>query len=463
MLTTEENSLMCRVSKGTVGGSMIREYWIPAFLSSELPEPDGLPVRTTLLGESLIGFRDTSGNVGLIQSNCPHRGAPLYFGRNEGNGIRCVYHGWKFDVSGRCTDMPNEADESSFRDKVRARAYPCEERNGIVWAYMGSLKKPPPLPQLEWNIVPVEQSYVTKRVMNCNFVQALEGEIDSSHSAFLHSNLGTHSFSTPLPHANTTRRPFEFHVGTGGLTDGEYFRMRDKQPKFEVEDTFNGVLIAAGYRATEQSLYWRVTQFLMPFHTIIPPYGADPTFSGHVWVPMDDERTMSYCFTYHPTRPLTTEHRNLLRFGKDGMEGLHPTENVLPPSPRVPGDSQWELTINEGNDYLIDWDRQRTDRFSGLPGVWPQDTALQEGMGPIYDREQEHLGTTDRGIIRMRQCIIRAAKSYEDGEIMPPGSQDPNAYLVRSAGVVVPTSAGDWVSATTEAREAVLGSNTDSP
>ena len=142
---------------------------------------------------------------------------------------------------------------------------------------------------------------------------------------------------------------------------------------------------------------------------------------------------------------------------------IHVTENVLPPSPRVPGDSQWELTINEGNDYLIDWDRQRTDRFSGLPGVWPQDTALQEGMGPIYDREQEHLGTTDRGIIRMRQCIIRAAKSYEDGEIMPPGSQDPNAYLVRSAGVVVPTSAGDWVSATTEAREAVLGSNTDSP
>jgi phthalate 4,5-dioxygenase oxygenase subunit len=464
MLTSDDNNLMCRISNGTVGGSMIREYWMPVFLSSELSETDGIPVRTTLLGESLVGFRDTNGRVGLIQSNCPHRGAPLYFGRNEERGIRCVYHGWKFDVDGNCVDMPNESGESIFKEKVRAQTYPCEERNGIVWTYMGALNEPPPLPDLEWNLVPVEQVYVTKRVMDCNFVQALEGEIDSSHSAFLHSNVGAHSFSTPLPDVSATRRPFEFHVGgNGGLTDGEYFRMKDKQPKFDVQDSSNGVLIGAGYRANEDSLYWRITQFLMPFHTIIPPYGADPTYSGHAWVPMDDEHTMSYCFTYHPTRPLSSDHVELLRFGKDGMEGLHPTQNVLPGPPRIPGDDRWQLTINAGNDYLIDWDRQRTDRFSGLPGVWPQDTALQEGMGPIYDRRQEHLGTTDKGIIRVRQCIIRAAKGYENDDLIPPGSQAATSYMVRSAGAILPETDPDWLSATAGARKAILGSNTDSP
>ena len=153
MLTSEDNELLCRVGPGTPMGDLMRQYWIPALLSSELPEPDGPPVRVRLLGENLIAFRDTSGKVGLIQNHCPHRGASLFFGRNEEDGLRCVYHGWKFDATGACVDMPSEPAESNFKAKVRARAYPCVERNGVVWAYMGPRPTPPPLPDLEPNML----------------------------------------------------------------------------------------------------------------------------------------------------------------------------------------------------------------------------------------------------------------------------------------------------------------------
>src|SRR5215472_5033339 len=184
MLSAEENDLLCRVGPGTPMGDLMRQYWVPGLLSRELPGPDSDPRRIMLLGEQLIAFRDTNGAVGLIQNNCPHRGASLFFGRNEEAGLRCVYHGWKFATDGSCIDMPNEPAESDFRSKVKATAYPCRERNGLVWAYMGPRSVPPPLPDLEGNMLPEGEWNVTAIQRECNWFQALEGDIDTSHFSF---------------------------------------------------------------------------------------------------------------------------------------------------------------------------------------------------------------------------------------------------------------------------------------
>src|SRR5215471_6752726 len=184
MLSTEDNELLCRVGPGTPMGAFMREYWLPAFLANELPEADSDPMRLRLLGENLIAFRTSSGTFGLIANNCPHRGASLFFGRNEEEGLRCVYHGWKFDAAGNCVDMPNEPAESDFKHKVKAVAYPCKERGGIVWTYMGTRKDPPPLPDLEANVL--EGATATAFQLEGNWLQILEGDIDTTHVGFLH-------------------------------------------------------------------------------------------------------------------------------------------------------------------------------------------------------------------------------------------------------------------------------------
>ena len=189
MLSQEDNELLTRVGPGTVMGSLMRQYWLPIMLSSEVPEPDCKPLRVKLLGEDLIAFRDADGRVGLVEEHCAHRGASLYFARNEHGGLRCVYHGWMYDVSGRCVDMPNEPAWSNFKDKVSITAYACRERNGLVWAYMGPRKDPPPLPDLEFNLIPPEHVLLWKHLQESNWVQGLEGNIDSSHLSFLHARL----------------------------------------------------------------------------------------------------------------------------------------------------------------------------------------------------------------------------------------------------------------------------------
>src|SRR4051812_4507368 len=179
MLSKENNETLSRVGPGTPMGALLRRYWLPLLLSSELPEGDGAPLRVKHLSETLIAFRDTDGQVGLVAENCPHRGASLFFGRNEEAGLRCVYHGWKFDSSGSCVDMPNEPPESNFKHKVKVTAYPCRERNGIIWAYLGPVGDEPPLPEIEWAVLPESQRYISKRVQECSWVQGFEGGIDS--------------------------------------------------------------------------------------------------------------------------------------------------------------------------------------------------------------------------------------------------------------------------------------------
>src|ERR687886_341319 len=249
MLSQADNELITRVGPGTPMGTLMREYWVPALLSSELPAPDCNPVRVLLLGEKLIAFRDSQGKVGLLDNNCPHRGASLFFARNEECGLRCVYHGWKFDVAGNCLDMPNEPPESNFKDKVHAVAYRAADWGGITWVYMGPRQdSPPALPQWEWCHVPENQlQHSHKAVYECNYMQALEGELDTTHVYFLHSRLDP----------------------TAAPAYGLY--APDRRARLEIIDTNYGVMYGA--RRNEEdgdTYYWRTTQYLFPFYGMFP-------------------------------------------------------------------------------------------------------------------------------------------------------------------------------------------------
>src|SRR5688500_8000219 len=274
MLTKEDNELMCRVGPGTPMGETLRQYWHPILLSTELPENDCPPIRVRLLGEDLIAFRDSAGQVGMLGANCPHRGAGLFFGRNEEAGLRCVYHGWKFDVTGRCVDMPSEPAESNFKDKVRATAYPCVERNGMVWAYLGPRETPPPLPDLEGNLLPEGSWNIVAVQRECNWLQALEGDIDTAHLGFLHHGTISPSVATP---------------GTFS-----YYELNDRAPRYQVVETEYGTMYGAYRTADEDTYYWRVAHFLFPFYTM-PPVGLlGIKITARCWVPVDDEHTMFF-------------------------------------------------------------------------------------------------------------------------------------------------------------------------
>src|SRR5215813_11969846 len=383
-------------------GDLFRRYWIPALLSEELPEPECPPVRVKLLSERLIAFRDSYERLGLIDEFCAHRGVSLWFGRNEEGGLRCPYHGWKYDVNGQCMEVPSEAAESGYCKKIKLKSYPCVERGGIVWTYMGPSEQQPPLPEFEWSTVPAAHRYISKRWQECNYLQAMEGGIDSSHVSFLHSG---DLHTDPL------------HRGTKGA---QY--QRDRKPRFEVMETPGGMCIGARRNAEEGHYYWRVTQWIMPWYTMVPPYG-DNALNAHAWVPLDDENCFTWTFTYHPTRPLSEIERDTLRRGGGTHVEL------------IPG--TFRPIINKDNDYMIDRAAQKSGRtYSGVIGIAMQDASVQESMGPVQDRTKENLVSTDNAIIMARHRLRKAALALQHGTAPPGLSQD--SQRVRSATFVLP-------------------------
>jgi len=411
MLKPEENQRISRIGSGTPMGETLRRYWMPAALCDELPEADGAPIRVRLLGENLVAFRDSTGAVGLVEDACPHRRAPMFFGRNEECGLRCVYHGWKFDRHGTCTDMPSEPPDSLFKTKVTIRAYPTWEGGGVVWAYLGPAAEAPPPPDFEWLRAPATHRFISKTFEHCNWLQAMEGGLDTAHSSFAHNE----------------------HLGSK-----EWIRNRDGAPRIDVERTDYGYsYISTRDMGPADGNYVRVYHYVMPFHqirgNITSLFGgraAVPKFDGHMWVPIDDETTWVFNWTYgyDESVPITpafaAEWETFFGRGPD---------DVLPGR---------KLKRNPANDYLIDREMQRTKNFTGIVGLNTQDFALQEGMGPIVDRSQEHLGTSDRAIIQARQLLFEAIDDVHAGR-HPRGSR-PGCYRsIRAYDAYVPYDA-DW-------------------
>lgn len=411
MLSREDNELLTRVGPGTPMGNLMRQFWQPALLSSELPEPDGPPLRVRLLGEDLVAFRDSQGRIGLLGARCPHRGAPLFFGRNEEGGLRCIYHGWKFDTNGRCLAMPNVPVESDYKDKVCATAYGCVERNGIIWAYMGHLAEPPALPELEWAALPVEHKLITKQYLECNYAQALEGDLDPSHVSFLHAPLdprgqADYQASAGIPLSDR-------HLDDAALEP--IVKAQDKHPLITVLKTDYGLFVGARRDAGADRYYWRFTQLVMPFYVFVPG-AVDSPLHCNAWVPLDDEHTIVWRVQYLPDRPFT--ERELARL-QTGLGAHVPLDGYLPGT-SAPA-SGWVPRAHRGNDYLQDRQVQRTVSFSGIRGIWAQDRACTEGMGAIADRTQEHLGPSDVTVIQMRRLLLTAATALKEHGTPPPG------------------------------------------
>jgi phenylpropionate dioxygenase-like ring-hydroxylating dioxygenase large terminal subunit len=423
MLTKQDNEIMCRVGPTTMMGNLMRQFWIPVLTSQELVTPDCPPLRVRLLGEDLIAFRATSGAVGLVSHACPHRGASLFFGRNEEDGLRCVYHGWKFDVTGACVDMPSEPAESNFKTKVRAHAYPCRERGGVIWTYMGPREEPPPMPMIAGNMDDANPSTVTKSLRQCNWFQGLEGDIDTSHVGFLHRVFGRQA-----------------ELGTF-----EQYLDRDRHPKYAAADMEYGTIYGAYRPAEPGSNYWRIGQFLFPFYTM-PGTGILGGSKGRrgyrLWVPLDDDNTMFWMITPSvaasggPGGPAAAGFANR-GYKENSTDWL----------------GRWRLAANAGNDYLIDRDMQRNINYTGIDGIHLQDQAITESMGTIYERTREHLGTSDRMVIQTRRRVIAAAKKLAETGEVPASVDEPSLFMVRSGGVVLPAEA-DWLEATSDLRRA---------
>ena len=389
MLSASDNELLTRVGPGTPMGELMRRYWIPAAFSHQIENADGPPVRVRLMGENLVLFRDTQGRPGLLGEYCPHRTASLFFGRNEEGGLRCVYHGVKFDVDGTCLDVPCVPQGSNVKDRVRAKSYPCIERGDLVWTYMGPPEHKPAFPDLEWALVPKAQRFATRHIQECNWLQGLEGGFDASHLSFLHSGL-------------VDMRK--------GRTDHD---RRIVPTRHEVAPLDFGFAVAGGRELANGNISWHVDVMLFPFHKIIPSV----PLAAHIWAPIDDENTMLYSVNFHPERPLTDEdlEREL------AWRGIH-TENI-------PGSEH--AKANKSNDYLIDRDLQASGRsYTGMTGLGVQDCAMQESMGPIADRTKEFLFAGDAGIVRIRRLLLQALKDFADGK--PLIGMDPAGYRVRS-------------------------------
>ena len=408
MISHQDNETLVRVGPGTAMGQLMRQHWIP-FLKSEDVQRDGQPYRVRLLGEDLVAFRASDGQVGLLDHACPHRGAPLVFGRNAEGGLRCIYHGWKFAVDGCCQDMPAEPPASPMCSQTRIKCYPVRERNGVLWTYMGPMSEPPALPELEWNMVPESHCVVTLRVQECNWLQALEGEVDSAHAAILHGS-------------------------RGGSVISQWRQGSDLAPTFEVRPHAAGLSIAARRKDGAERNYVRVNQFLLPFWTLVPPQAQFPDLSGHAWVPIDDEHTLALMFSYTPDQPFYEKTRALFRNGHKGRETGHHSERAYEVRPiTAPYHSYWS-SFNRANAY-------RYDYATGLPGLWLEDAACQSGVAPIYDRTRENLGTSDTGIARVRRLLLETAGRLARGDAG--GTVAPEAYRLRAISLTIPAG-GNW-------------------
>ena len=412
MLSREENDMLTQTGPGTPMGELFRRFWIPTCLESEIPSADCPPVRVKLLGENLIAFRDSDGTPGLVDAYCPHRGAPLFFGRNEECGIRCVYHGWKFDVSGACVDLPNSPEGETYKDKVEVKAYPCFDAAGMVWAYMGPKDRTPPRPGFDWMSLPQDQTYVRKYHLRCNFFQALEGDYDPSHAAFLHmtADLGT-------PGAIQDAAP------TLGSRLGNRTFLRMKYLAFDETD-FGMMHISATPDADGTQMVSAST-FYFPCFSSAGIAGAG-VYSSNMRIPIDDDSCYMYRFRWS-YEPFTEKQKEVDRYG-----------NFTYPE-QIPG--TFMAVENKDNDYLVDRILQKNYSYTGIKSFPIQDLALVEDQwGSRADRSLEHLVTSDEPLMRVRRRLLKAAMELQEGQ-EPAGPHKPEGFRAHTARVAMPADA----------------------
>jgi phenylpropionate dioxygenase-like ring-hydroxylating dioxygenase large terminal subunit len=424
-------------------GELFRRFWLPVALARELAGPDCPPVRVQVMNEQLVAFRDTQGRVGLVDAYCPHLGAPLFFGRNEECGLRCIYHGWKFDIDGRCVDLPNAPEGERLKRKIRLKSYPCVEAGDLLWAYLGPPKRKPPFPQFDWLGLPDSHRYLLKFRTECNYLQAMEGDYDWSHAGFLHSTLEGAQVPNPLnpgwvdavaPNFRgdaPPTEPFPRAVGPRRVL---------RQLYEELRNTPAAVLaVGASETAGGSSTALVTPLWMMPVFCTAGIAGKN-IYAASIRVPIDNRSLMCYRlrWSYEPI-----PERELEEYRHGGF--VYP---IL-----VPG----TLTCreNRGNDYSIDRELQRRTSYSGI-GTFPiQDMAMVEDQrGPIADRTKEHLTSSDRAIIAVRKRLLGAAKALANGQ-EPEAPWHPEEYRYHRKLIVLPrASAGRAIERAM--REAVL-------
>lgn len=423
MLNEKDSTDLTRVGPGTVMGEFMRQYWLPCMLSNELTA-DAAPVRLPLMGEKLIAFRDTNGRVGILNHQCPHRCASLFLGRNEEGGLRCVYHGWKFDADGNCVDMPSVPEGETVKSRIKAKAYKVAERNGLVWIYMGKNQAAPPLPSIEANMVPEDQIAYSMVYRECNWLQALEGDIDTSHFGFLH--VGTLS-----PDVLDTNHPW-------------YPPTINRAPRYDVADTPWGTSYGAYRPLPEGGVYWRTANFMFPFWTQNPSGKFPQHVHARAWVPIDDGRMMF--FNIYWKGALSPDSRGgmlTLANGEKLNQGYDLVDN------KIPNGTGWyerfRLVENESNDWMIDRQAQKDGvNYTGIMNIHLQDQAVTESMGPITNHAEEHLMSSDLMISRTRRRLLQAARDYAKTGAPPPGVADPDVFLQSRAGFFIAEEGQAW-------------------
>jgi len=421
MTTKAENKILTQTGPGTTMGELMRQFWIPAAKSSELVA-DGDPVRLMLLSEKLIAFRDSSGRVGVMDHRCPHRCASLFFGRNEENGIRCVYHGWKFDVDGNCLDMANVPPTQDFKHKVKAKAYKAAERNGLVWVFMGDQENVPGLPEIESTMLPEDEAEISFVLREANWLQGAEGEFDTSRIGFLHFG---------------SVQKAEFEEG-----DANRFALANRAPEYETAETDYGHAYAAYRPAEDGETYWRFGQFLFPFWTMPSITAIDRNILTRAYVPIDDDHSMIVIIE---KKGVISEQEQKGAARNPGHPGAALPSAYLPNTTDWNG--RWRLVENRANDYLIDREMQRTQNFSGILGFVLQDQMVTESMEPIVDRSCEHLAPSDIMITRVRRQLMRAAAEFEGTGKLPPSAADPALFGAARGGFFVAKESVAWLDA----------------
>ena len=386
MITREENDLLCLVEAAAPMGSIMRQHWIPACMSEEVAERDGKPARVRLLGEDLVVFRDTEGRLGAIDEFCRHRGASLAFGRNEDCGLRCLYHGWKFDVNGNVMDMPSEPDAGeALKAEAKLRSYPTQESGGFVWLWMGDAEnvaefEPPP-----WAHAPDDKISIVKIHTSCNWAQVLEGSIDSAHSSSLHSsNMPPAEVDGAKATATSWPRP-----------------SNDKAPRIRFDKTDYGFRYAAVRTPIidpDKKDYIRNTLFVAPFTVIIPP--NDQYKLAQMLIPMDDGNTMFYWIAFHETKGIDQDEWRKFCGAEIGVDI----------------DANFRKIRNLDNMFLQDRDAMKDGDFTGIYGIPAQDMAMWESMGAIADRTKDYLGVSDGAVAQFRRIMIAAAKDVRNGK-----------------------------------------------